>query len=189
MDQSKQLDRINILNTYSEKTKGYSFIMEEIKKKLALKKTRDRASEIRRGWLERSKDSKLELELDRIKRLTMSINENDSELRNVDEEEFEHTYWQVRGLVERDKVKIEAYSALGMTLAVFFATLGLFYTAYTAMSSSPESGTEGLVICGVVLIVAILFVFGSFLLGMCRTKERSYWRIRAMMMEEIRNNK
>lgn len=189
MDQSKQLDRINILNTYSEKTKGYSFIMEEIKKKLALKKTRDRASEIRRGWLERSKDSKLELELDRIKRLTMSINENDSELRNVDEEEFEHTYWQVRGLVERDKVKIEAYSALGMTLAVFFATLGLFYTAYTAMSSSPESGTEGLVICGVVLIVAILFVVGSFLLGMCRTKERSYWRIRAMIMEEIRNNK
>lgn len=146
-----------------------------------IQKIKIEASEIRKTWLKKKSEKTLEGRLEQTKKLTQCIKENDMALKKADEDEFECTYWQVKGLKEQDSIKLEACAGIITTLAVFAATLSiandlLIYDLFSR-------------ICLFVDVVLLMIVVGYFLMNYKNTRERTYWRIRAMIMEEIRNNK
>lgn len=146
-----------------------------------IQKIKIKASEIRKRWLKEKSEKTLEGRLEQIKKLTQCIKENDMALKKADENEFECTYWQVKGLKEQDSIKLEACAGIAATLAVFAATLSIAndLLKYDLFSK----------ICLIADVVLLMIIVCYFLMNYKNTRERTYWRIRAMMMEEIRNNK
>ena len=146
-----------------------------------IQKIKIEASEIRKKWLKEKNEKTLEGRLEQIKKLTQRIKENDMALKKADENEFESTYWQVKGLKEQDTVKLETCAGISASLAVFAATLSV---VSDLLSNDLLSQ-----ICLIADAVFLMIVVYYFLKNYQNTRERTYWRIRAMIMEEIRNNK
>lgn len=141
-----------------------------------IQKIKIEASEIRKKWLKEKSERTLEGRLEQIKKLTQRMKENDMALKKADENEFESTYWQVKGLKEQDSIKLEACAGITASLALFV----------TALSIVSKLLSVKLLIWDVlILMVVVCFL----LINYNNTRDCSYWRIRAMIMEEIRNNK